>query len=491
MGKTDVDVAVVGGGAAGLVAAAGTAALGARTVLIERNRLGGECTWTGCIPSKALLHVASLAATARKSNELGVHSCSVDIDFKEVMESVHSVRRNVYEHGETPGYLKELGIRPLHASARFLDSGTLEIERNGRTRVLSFRSAIIATGSRPFVPDIEGLQAVPHLTTNELFEIDELPRRLAILGCGAVGVEIGQAFARLGSEVTLITRDDQLLSEVDRDAAVVLQGALEEEGIDIHLLSTITNVSQSNGQTRIEVSGAREPFHLNVDQLLIATGRIANTAGIGLDAAGISYDRYGIGVDSYCRTNVRGIFASGDVTPAPNLTHIAENMSKAAAVNALARIPVWKYERDVVPAVIYTDPEVASVGRCRQDLDADGADYDVIDFPYYGIDRAVIEGNTDGFVRVYHRFGKILGATIVGAGAGELISEYALAMRQNIRLPAIAGTVHAYPTMMLGARRAADQMYIRSLKPWMVRAFRFIYGYRGDVPDYVGTRKIV
>ena len=491
MRETNVDVAVVGGGAAGLVAAAGTAALGARTALIERNRLGGECTWTGCVPSKALLHVASLAATVRKSNDAGLHTSGLDIDFKEVMGTVHSIRQNIYEHGETPEYLKELGIRPLQASARFLDSRTIEIERDGRTRELTFRSAVVATGSRPFVPDIAGLDEVPYLTTDELFEIDELPQRLAILGCGAVGVEMGQAFARLGSEVTLITRDDQVLSDVDSDGAEVLLKALQADGIETHLLSTITEVKPDGDQIRVEITGAGEPFYIEVDQLLIATGRTANTDGLGLETAGVSFDRSGIAVDSYCRTNVPGIFASGDVSQAPNLTHVAENMSKAAAINALARIPIWKYEQDVVPMVVYTDPEVATVGRCSETLDAAGVAYDVVDLPYDSIDRAVIEGNTDGFVRVYHQAGKILGATIVGASAGELIAEYALAMRQNIGLRAIAETVHAYPTMMLGARRAADQLYVRTLKPWMVRGFRLAYGYRGDVPAYVGTRKIV
>lgn len=491
MKRANLDVVVIGGGAAGLVAAAGCAALGARTALVERDRLGGECTWTGCVPSKALLHIARRAALMREPASLGIHAGPLSIDFREVMQSVRATRREIYEHGESPGYLKQLGIHPLHASARFLDANTLQIEREGRQRRLTFRSAIVATGSRPFVPDIPGLGSVDYLTNEELFEIDRLPERLAILGGGAVGVETGQAFARLGCRVTIITRDDQLLPGTDSDAAAVLLDALRRDGVDVRLNSTIASVASGESQISLDVAAKNGDSRLAADQILIATGREPNTTGLGLDAASVRYNSGGIRVDAYCRTNIHHILASGDVTPASNLTHMGESMSKAAAINAVTRLPVWKYERDIVPYVIYTDPEVATVGRSGRELDEAGVAYDIITLPYDRIDRAVIEHQAEGFVRVYHRSGRVLGATIVGSRAGELIAEYVLAMQHGLPLTSLSNTMHAYPTMMLGARRAADQFYARSLKPWMVRGLKLLYGYRGDVPDYVGTRTVV
>ena len=491
MKRANLDVVVVGGGSAGLVAAAGCAALGARTALVERDRLGGECTWTGCVPSKALLYIARQAAMMREAASLGIVPGALSIDFGNVMQAVRATRREIYQLRESPGHLKELGVRPLHAAARFLDANTLQIERDGRQRELTFRSAIVATGSRPYVPDIPGLDTVDYLTNEELFEIKRLPERLAIVGGGAVGVETSQAFARLGSRVTIITRDDQLLPGTDSDASGVLVNALRREGVDVRLNSTIASVDKTNRQISIEVTSEGGSSPISADQLLIATGRKPNTAGLGLDAAGVRYDADGITVDAYCRTNIPHILASGDVTPASNLTHTGENMSKAAAINAVTRLPVWKYERDIVPYVIYTDPEIATVGETGRELDEAGVAYDTITLPYDRIDRAVIEHQAEGFVRVYHRSGRILGATIVGLRAGEMIAEFTLAMQHGLPLTGLSNTIHAYPTMMLGTRRAADQFYARSIKPWMVRGLKLLYGYRGDVPDYVGTRTIV
>ncbi|MEZ4572267.1 MAG: FAD-dependent oxidoreductase [Thermomicrobiales bacterium] len=488
MKRSSVDVAVIGGGGAGLVAAAGTAALGAGTVLIERNRLGGECTWTGCVPSKALLHIARQVANIEKSRQLGVQIDEPQIDFSAVMDSVRSTRRRIFEDSETPERLKNLGIRPLHASARFLDRQTLRIERNGRQREFTFRSAIIATGSRPFIPDIPGLDTVDFLTNETLFGIDRLPERLAILGGGAVGVEMAQAFSRLGSRVSLICHDDQLISEFDPAASSVLGNVLAAEGVDVFLRSTIGSVRRTEHSLDAEIIGDGNPWRLGMDGLLIATGRVPNTGSLDLDAAGISHDRNGITVDRHCRTNIRHILASGDVTPAPNQTHVGENMSKAAAINAVARLPIWKHESEVIPRVIYTDPEIAMVGRSTRDLNDSGARFDTIDFPIDRIDRAVTEHDTTGFIRVHHRFGKVLGATIVGPRAGEMIVEYAIAMKHGLSLADLSTTVHPYPTMMLGARRAADQIFFRALKPWMVRGVQLLYGYNGDLPDYIGTR---
>ena len=489
--RSEVDVAVIGGGGAGLVAAAGCAMFGAQTILVERNRFGGECTWTGCVPSKALLHAARRAHDLRGGSAPGIQAGQIDIDFAAVMDHVRATRRAIYDKGESPDHLRSLGIIPLKASARFLDAHRLLIERDGIQREVRFRSAIIATGSRPFVPEIPGADAGDFLTTDEIFEVHTRPNRLVVLGGGAVGVELAQAFSRLGSQVTIVHRDGHLLADVDAELSAVLQSRFDTESIETRAYSTVDNVSRKDGELRIVLGGQGQTSAIRTDQLFIATGRVPNTSSLDLDAAGVHYDRRGIAVDDYCRTNQRHIFAVGDVTPAPNLTHVGENMAKAASVNALARIPVWKFEQAVVPRAVFTDPEVATVGASTQELVKAGQRFDQIDFPFEKIDRSAIEDSRDGMIRINHHHGKILGATIVGPNAGEMIAEYALAMRHGLRLHDLASTVHAYPTMMLGTRRAADQIYVRALRTWMVRGFRSLYGYRGSIPGYVGTKSIL
>ncbi len=491
MATREVDVAVIGGGAAGLVAAAGCAALGGRTILVERNRLGGECTWTGCIPSKALLHLARMASLVRNGPAPGIGIGGLTVDFPTVMDSVRETRRDIYEHHESPSYLKELGIHPLQATARFLDERNLELSRQGRTMTVGFRSAIIATGSKPFVPQIKGLESVPYLTTDNLFELDQLPAHLAILGCGPVGAEMAQAFARLGSQVTVVTASPSILTDLEPWAAIAVERALRSEDVTLHVGQTISHVAASARGIEVTIAGPGQARKITVDQLLVATGRTPSVSALNLPAAGISCGVDGIPVDDWCRTNQRHILASGAVTMAPNFTHVAENMSRAAAVNAMARLPLQKYEQTVIPRVVFTDPELAAVGRSAAQLDAAGEPFERIQFPFERIDRARVEHRTTGEIALYHRRGRILGATIFGAGAGEMIGLYALAMKNGLRLNDISDTVQGYPTMMIGAKRAADQFYVGLLKRWMVQGFRFAYGYRGDIPGYVGTDRTI
>lgn len=474
-----------------MVAAAGCAALGGRTSLIECDRLGGECTWTGCVPSKALLHIAGQAALARKMPNLGIHLDEPRVDFATVMHSVRETRRAIYEHSESPAYLRQLGVRPLKASARFLDSRTLEVERDGRSRTIGFRSAIVATGSRPAIPDIAGLSDVPYLTTDSLFELNQLPARLAIIGCGAVGVEMAQAFARLGSKVTAITSDEQLLPGSDRWAASTLAEILHAESVEFHFSRTVESVAAVSGGIELKLAGFEHPDTLTVDALLVATGRKPNTEALGLAAAGVEFDASGIAVDDWCRTSARHIFASGDVTTAPKFTHIADNMSRAAALNAMTRLPLRKYEQRLVPRITYTDPELATIGETVASLESSGGRYESIDVPFEKVDRARIEGSALGSIRIYHRRGKLLGATIIGPQAGEMIDYFALAMRNGLRLNDIADTVVGYPTMLLGAKRAADQFLIRLPQRWMVQGFRLAFGYRGGIPAYIGTDQVI
>jgi pyruvate/2-oxoglutarate dehydrogenase complex dihydrolipoamide dehydrogenase (E3) component len=486
-----VDVAVIGGGTAGLVSAAGCAALGARTILIERDRLGGECTWRGCVPSKTLLHVARQVDAARRLPALGVRIGEPEVDFRSVMSHVRQMRQEIHDRNESPAHLRRLGIRPLQAGARFLGPHLLELERRGHTRTVAFRTAIIAAGSSPSIPSVEGLETVPYLTTDTIFEIDELPRRLAVLGGGATGVEMAQAFARLGSEVTIVSDAAQLLPGFDDWAAEMIADVLSADGVELELGQKLRQVQPLDRGLRLTISHNDAVSSLDVDRLLIATGKRPNVDGLGLDAAGVDFGPRGVTVDAWCRTTAGHFFAVGDVTPASGFTHVAENMGRAAAINAVSRLPLARYEDRVIPSVIYTDPELATLGAAQRELDAAGETYDVIEFPFEKVDRAYIERRATGSIRICHRRGRILGAAIVGPEAGELIAEYALAMKHGLRLDALAETVHAYPTMMLGARRAADQFYLRMLRRWMVKGVQFAYGYRGAIPDYIGTRQII
>jgi pyruvate/2-oxoglutarate dehydrogenase complex dihydrolipoamide dehydrogenase (E3) component len=349
----------------------------------------------------------------------------------------------------------------------------------------------VATGSRPAIPTIPDISEIPYLTTNSLFEIESLPARLAIIGCGPTGVEMAQAFARLGSDVTAITRDDQLLPGSDGWAASMLREVLEGEGVKFHFSRTIKRVARVVGGVEITLDGNGAADTLIADAVLLATGRRPNIEDLGLDDAGVRFDCFGVAVDKWCRTNVPHIFASGDVTHAPKFTHVAENMSRAAALNAMTRLPLQKYEQRLVPRVTFTDPEVAIIGESAGNLERSGADYTTIDVPFDKVDRARIEGRAFGNIRVYHRRGTILGATVVGPEAGEMIDYFALAMRSGQGLNDISDTLLSYPTMLLGAKRAADQFLLRLPKRWMVQGFRIAHGYRGAVPDYIGTDRVI
>lgn len=489
----DIDVAVIGGGSAGLTAAVGCAWFGARTVLIERDRLGGDCTWRGCVPSKALLHAASMAAKARRMTRFGIHAGEVSVDFEKVMRRLRRVRREIYEHTESPERLRGLGVIPMQAEARFVDEHTLHVENERGSGRVHFRSAIIATGASPFVPTIDGLDDVDYLTNENVFELTQQPAHLAILGCGAIGVELGQAFARLGTNLTLITRDDQILAGEEPSLVSMLESRLCDDGIDLRFNSTIHRVARDDRGLRLLVGHDEAAGEwIDASDVLVATGRAPNVEGLQLGRAGVEYSHSGIEVDRACRTSQPHIFAVGDVTTAPKLTHMGEEMAKRAAINAVGRLPFTHYEQDVIPQAIYTDPELARVGATAAELHAAGRRFGTIEFPYSRIDRAIIEDEADGSIIVHHdRVGRILGVSVLGTRAGEMIDEFALAMSNSIRLDQLAQTLHAYPTMLLGARRAADQFPLRQIKPWMVRAFQLAYGYRGRIPAGVGKDEIL
>ena len=488
MASYDYDLIVLGGGAAGLTASGIGANLGAKTLMVERAKLGGDCTWAGCIPSKTLLKAAKVAHHIREAGRYGLIDQEVQLDVGRVMAHVRQVREHVYQEADAPELYEAMGIDVRFGEARFYSPHQIEVtDEDGQAERLSARYVIVATGGRAAAPPIDGLADVPHLTNETLFELEAAPEHLAIIGGGPIGTEMAQAFRRLGVAVTVIEKGDQILRKDDPELAGLLRERLEAEGVQYLFGVTVDRVRDDAGQLVITASDdAGTERVVTADALLVAVGRTPNVEALNLEAAGVAYTTRGITVDDRCRTSQHHIFAVGDVTGRYQFTHMSEHMAKIAATNAIVKLPST-IDTEHVPWVTYTDPELAHVGATQDGLDEAGESYEIYRFPYDKIDRAIAEGETTGLIKVYATSltGKILGVSILGASAGELISEYALAMRNGITLRQMADTIHPYPSYGLGARRAADQWYARKQSTAVTRFVQTLFGYRGPViePD--------
>jgi pyruvate/2-oxoglutarate dehydrogenase complex dihydrolipoamide dehydrogenase (E3) component len=486
---TDYDVIVIGGGAGGLSAAGIATNLGAKTAMIERDALGGDCTWTGCVPSKTLLKAATVVHQARTASKYGLTDQSVDVDFGGVMDHVREVRQEVYEEADAPEIFEDLEIDVQEGDAHFIDSHTVGVERgDGATEQVTGRYVIVAAGARPLVPPIEGLGEVDYLTNETLFELEEQPERLAIVGGGPIGTEMAQAFARLGTEVVVLDMADRILSNDDAELAATLRETLDDEGVEYVLGAQVERVSQEDGTITI-LAGEQGP--VKADAMLLATGRTANVDGLNLDAAGIDYTRQGITVDDRCRTSQGHVYAVGDVTGRYQFTHMSNHMAKVAVTNALLKVPST-IDSDHVPWVTYTEPELGHVGAHASDLDAQGISYETYRFPYDQLDRAITEGETTGQIKVHATSltGKILGASVLGERAGELITAFTIAMRNGVTLRNLGDTIHPYPAYGEGVRRVADQWYVQKQSPTVTTVLQTVFGYRGPVLKY-GPDEIV
>ena len=482
----DYDVIVIGGGAAGLTASGMATNFGAKTLMLERHRLGGDCTWTGCVPSKAILKAAKVGQHIREASKYGLIEQPVEVDFAKVMAHVHHIRDEVYEDADRPEIYTNMGVDVMEANASFIDDHTLELETPDGTKRLSSRYIVIAAGASAFVPPIAGLENTPYLTNESLFEIDEFPKRFAVVGGGPIGTEMSQAFQRLGSQVTVFEFGDQIMRNDDAELAGILQARLQNEGIQYKLKTGVQKLSKTSSGILVEYKTGETVDSIEVDQVLLATGRRPNIAGLNLEAAGVVHTKRGITVNEKCRTNKRHIYAIGDIAGRYQFTHMSEHMAKVAVTNMLLKMPM-KMDMKHVPWVTYTDPELGHVGATQKELKEKGIKYEEYRFPYTKVDRAVTESETTGWIKVYAKSfsGKILGVDVLGTSAGELISEYGLAMRNGITLRQMADTIHAYPTYGLGARRAADQWYIRKQSAGLVKFLKFIFRYRGPVNEYV------
>ena len=440
------DLVVVGGGTGGLVSALIAAGAGARVALVERGRTGGDCLWTGCVPSKSLIAAAALAHRMRHADAVGLEPVDPAIDFARVMDHVWGAIHTIEPH-DSPQRLRAAGVDVIEADARFTAPG--RIEAGGRE--LHWRAAIIATGSRPTIPAIRGLDAIEPLTTETLWDLRELPARLAILGGGPVGCELSQAFARLGARVALVEMADRLLVHEEPRAGSLIARRLAADGVEVHLGRAASAIW--DGRLLLDGGDA-----VAFDRLLVAAGRTPRSADLGLEAVGVALDGEGaVWVDRRLRTSARGIYAVGDVTGLLPFTHVAAHHARVATVNALfhARREI----SDTLPSVAFTDPEVARVGlteaRARERF-GDGVIVATSD--YASLDRAIAAGEAYGFAKlVADPRGRLVGATVAAPAAGEAIAGLTAWVSRGARIDDVSRTVHAYPTFAEGPARAADQ----------------------------------
>jgi len=452
MSEQQYDLVIIGAGSGGLTAAGFAARLGAKVALVEKNRIGGDCTWTGCVPSKALLKVAKVAHEARTAPRFGITVGQPVVDMAAVRAYVQSAIGAVYEL-ETPEQLRAKGITVIQGAARFLDPQTIAV---GADRI-SAKYSLVTTGARPIIPDIKGLASVPFVTYEQIFSNEVLPKRMLVIGGGPIGLEMTQAYQRLGAQVTVVA--NEILPKDDPDAREVIRRVLESEGVQF--VSARASAVRMSGQEIVLTAGASEFVG---DLLLVAAGRRPNVDSLDLEKAGVSFSNQGISVDSQLRTNVKHIYAAGDVTGGYQFTHFAGWQGFQAVRNAL--LPGNSSGlSDLVPWVTFTDPEIAHIGLTEAHAKQQFGDaVQVRRWDLHHTDRAVSDGEREGFTKLIAKSdGTILGATIVAPRAGEAITEIIVAMKHGLKLADLAGVIHPYPTYSTAVQQLAADATIESL----------------------------
>lgn len=453
------NLVVIGAGTAGLVTAAGAAILGGKVALIEKHLMGGDCTNVGCVPSKTLIRSSRVVADLRHAGQFGIGANDIRVDFPAVMERLRRVRADISPHDSAKRFQQEFGVDVFFGEASFSSSDTVEVA--GKS--LRFSKAAIATGSNPTKLPIEGLEEAGYLTNETVFSLTERPNRLAVIGGGYIGCELAQTFRSLGSEVVLLHKQSRILNREDADASEILQTAFGREGIQLILDSTIKRVERKESEKVIYYEVEGQENAVTVDEILVGAGRSPNVAGLNLEAVGVKYDqKQGIKVNDYLQTTNSRIYAVGDVCMKWKFTHAADAAARIVIQNSLFSIFGMgrkKLSSLTMPWCTYTAPEVAHVGMYPQDAQEKGIEIETICVPLNRVDRAIIDGEAEGFAKVHIKQGsdKILGATIVARHAGELISEITLAMTNHLGLKAIAKTIHPYPTQAEAIRKAADE----------------------------------
>lgn len=455
MAKVDYDLIIIGAGSAGLTGAGFAVQLGRRVALVEKSRVGGDCTWTGCVPSKTLLKAARVAHEMRHAERHGLTPANPAVDLKAVMGHVKSVVEEVYG-AETPERLRENGIDVFLGPARFLGPHTIE---TGDSQ-LTGRFFLIATGARPAIPPIPGIDGVNYLTYETIWDLEQLPQHLMVVGAGPIGCELAQAFCRLGSKVTLLEAAPRILPQDEPEAAALIAHRLGQEGVDLRLSTPVRKAWQNGDTVHLDVEG-RE---LTGDAVLLATGRLPNLAGIDLENAGVQYSGGGIEVNNGLRTSRRHIYAAGDCLGGYQFTHYAARQGFMAVRNAFLPGSTGGVLNQV-PWATFTDPEVAHSGLTEAQARSEfGGAVMVGNWPLDRVDRALAEGDTEGFVKLVHkRNGALLGATIVAPRAGEMIQEWSLAMERGLKMGDLARSTHIYPTFATASLQAAAHIRVEQL----------------------------
>ncbi|MFC4351973.1 dihydrolipoyl dehydrogenase family protein [Fodinicurvata halophila] len=451
------DICVIGGGSAGLSVAAGAAQMGADTILIERGDMGGDCLNSGCVPSKSLLAAAKAAHAGAQAKDFGITYAAPRIDFPAVQAHVQDVIDSIAPHDSVERF-EGLGVRVLRESAQFLSPQKLAV---GDQRIHA-RRFVLATGSRPLIPPVPGLEDVPYLTNETVFEVQDCPEHLIILGGGPIGCELGQAFRRLGARVSIVEMN-RMLGREDRGAAQLLRERLQAEGIAIHENTSISEVRHDTAGLQVVLKNEEGETTLEGARLLVAAGRQPVTDGLNLEAAKVVHDRRGIQVDARLRTSNRRIFAAGDVIGGPQFTHAAGYQAGIILRNALFRLPA-KADYRALPRVTYTAPELAQVGLTEAEAREQGGKFEVLQHSLAENDRARCERESEGFIKILATpSGRILGATILSAHAGELILPWTLAIARNMKLSALAGIIAPYPTLSEVSKQVAAHYYTPKL----------------------------
>jgi len=444
--KFDNNLVVIGAGSGGLVSAYIAAAVKAKVTLIEKHQMGGDCLNTGCVPSKALIRAAKVAKEMREAEKFGIQSVEPQVDFAKVMDRIHEVIAKIEPHDSIERY-SGLGVNVIQGEAKIVSPWAVTV--NGKT--ITTKNIVVATGARPFVPPIENIDSVQYLTSDNLWELRELPKRLIVLGGGPIGSELTQSFARLGSQVTQVEMAPRIMPREDTEVADFITEKFRKEGVNVLTGHLAKRVETVNGEHQLVCEQQGQEVRIPFDKILIAVGRVANVTGFGLEDLGVTLtERKTVQVDPFLRTNFDNIFAVGDVAGPYQFTHTASHMAWYAAVNALfGRFKKFKVDYSVIPWATFTDPEVARVGLSEDEAKNQGVAYEVTRYGIDDLDRAIADGSDQGWVKVLTQPGKdkILGVTIVGTHAGDLITEYIQAMKHGIGLNKVLGTIHIYPTL--------------------------------------------
>ncbi len=464
------NLVVIGAGTAGLVTAAGAAGLGGKVALIERELMGGDCLNVGCVPSKGLISAARVARSIRQAGEFGIDvPAGTNADFARVMERMRRLRAQISPN-DSAARFRGLGVDVYLGGGRFTSSSTVQVGE----QTLHFRKAVIATGARASAPPIPGLDQVPYLTNESVFSLTERPQRLGIIGAGPIGCELAQAFANLGSEVLLVEVAHGILPLEDRDAAEIVRESIQRDGVKLLCCGKELKLRPEAGQIWMSVESHGQQYDEAVDQLLVSVGRAPNVQNLGLEAVGVEFDpRTGVRVNDRMQTTNPHIFAAGDVCSKFKFTHAADFMARIVIQNTLFRGRA-KASALTIPWCTYTSPEIAHVGLYEKEAHEQGIALDTYIQNFEDIDRAILAGETEGFVKVHTRKGtdQIIGATIVAPHAGDLISEITLAMTHGLGLKKLGSTIHPYPTQAEAIRKLGDQFNRTRLTPFVKSLFR-------------------